>query len=89
MNESATLPANWGQVIPVRRWDRWSIHRRLQELNIPCACPIDGTLRVDVANPIDLLLVRSTVQQFTAPRQTSIDWLERCWETRVVCKAKH
>ncbi|MEL6381831.1 MAG: Asr1405/Asl0597 family protein [Cyanobacteria bacterium J06626_18] len=89
MNEPATLPTNWGQVVSVQRWDRWSIHRRLQELNIPCACPIDGTLRVDVENPTDLLLVRSTVRQFTTSRQTSVDWLERCWETRVVCKANH
>ncbi|MEO0989018.1 MAG: Asr1405/Asl0597 family protein [Cyanobacteria bacterium J06639_14] len=87
MSKSVTLPTNGGQVISVQRWDRWSIHRRLQELNIACACPIDGTLRVDVENPTDLLLVRSIVQQFTAPRQVSVDWLERCWDTRVVCKA--
>ncbi|MEM9008053.1 MAG: Asr1405/Asl0597 family protein [Cyanobacteria bacterium P01_F01_bin.86] len=89
MNKPTTLPSNWGQVISVQRCDRWSIHRRLQELNIPCACPSDGTLRVDIKNPTDLLLIRSTVQQFTAPRQTSVNWLERCWETRVFCKANH
>jgi hypothetical protein len=68
MNKPNRLPPpNWGQVIAVHRWDRWSIHHRLQELNIPCACPADGTLRVDVNHAIALLLVQSTVRQFTAP----------------------
>ncbi|NJL46929.1 MAG: hypothetical protein HC929_04790 [Leptolyngbyaceae cyanobacterium SM2_5_2] len=71
----------------VRRCDRWSIHRRLQELNIPAACPADGTLRVEVNHALALLLVRSAVFQFSLSRQESVDWLERCWQTRVVCLA--
>lgn len=89
MNKSITYPTHWGQIVAVRRWDRWSIHRRLQELDISCTCPNDGTLRVDAENPTAVLLVRSTVQQFTASRQASVDWLERCWETRVLCRADH
>ena len=89
MKKPVSPAPNWGQVVSVQRWDRWSIHRRLKELDIPCACPADGTLRVDVNHAIDLVLVRSTVQQFTAARQTSVDWLERCWETRVACTADH
>ena len=54
MNQSPTLPS-WGQTVSVRRCDRWSIHRRLQELNIPCACPADGTLRVEVNHALALL----------------------------------
>lgn len=72
-----------GQTIAVHRWDRWSIHRRLQELDIPCDCPADGTLRVDVNGAIALVLVHSTVRQYVCSRQESMDWLERCWNTQI------
>ncbi|MDB9525439.1 hypothetical protein PN498_05530 [Oscillatoria sp. CS-180] len=89
MKKPKPAVSNWGQVVTVQRSDRWSIHHRLQELNIPCACPTDGTLRVDVDHPVALLLVRSTVRQFLTTRKESIDWLERCWETRVDCFVNH
>lgn len=81
MNNSPFMAPDEGQVVFVQRCDRWSIHHRLQELNIPCACPRDGTLRVEVNHAIALVLVRSTVRQFLAPRQEAVDWLERCWQT--------
>lgn len=89
MNTSTSTTSTWGQIIPVQRCDRWSIHHRLQELDIPCACPADGTLRVEVNHATALLLVRSTVQQFTTSRLTNVDWLERCWETSVACTTDH
>ncbi|MDY6937800.1 MAG: hypothetical protein SWY16_09040 [Cyanobacteriota bacterium] len=78
---------NWGQVISVNRCDRWSIHYRLRELGIPSACPLDGTLRVEIDCPVALILVRSVVRQFAESRQVSLEWLERCWETKVACRA--
>lgn len=89
MTQSASPDPAWGQVVPVHRVDRWSIYRRLKELNIPCACPTDGTLRVEVNHPIALVLVQSAVRQFTAPRGVTVDWLERCWDSQVVCTANH
>jgi hypothetical protein len=86
MNQSSTLP-NWGQTVAVRRCDRWSIHRRLQELNIPCVCPADGTLRVEVNHAVALLLVHSAVRQFSTSREEGVAWLERCWQTQEVCVA--
>ena len=74
-------------VVSVHRCDRWSICRRLQELKIPCNCPADGTLRVNVRHAVELLLVNSVVRRFTCPRQASIVWLERCWETPTACTA--
>jgi hypothetical protein len=71
-----------GQPLAISRTDRWLIYYRLKELMIPCACPEDGSLRVDVENAIDAVLVRSTVQQFVASRHELLDWLERCWNTR-------
>jgi hypothetical protein len=73
-----------GQVVQIPRSDRWLIYHRLQELMIPCWCPDDGSLRVEANNGIAAILVRSTVQQFVASRQELVDWLERCWDTKVV-----
>ncbi len=69
------------QVIQVSRIDRWRVHRRLQELMIPSWCPEDGSLRVEVDNPLTALLVRSTVKQYVSSRYELVDWLERCWKT--------
>ena len=89
MNKCAALSPNQGQVVAVQRCDRWSIYRRLQELNIPCACPADGTLRVEVSHATALVLARSTILQFTTSRQVGVDWLERCWDTQVACQTNH
>lgn len=72
-----------GQVLQIPRSDRWQIYHRLQELMIPCCCPADGSLRVEVNNPTDAFLVRSTVLQFVSSRQELVDWLERCWDTEL------
>ncbi len=85
MNESTPTVPPWGQIVSVHRSYRWSIYRRLQELNIPCTCPADGTLRVDVDHAIALVLVHSAVRQCLSSRQDALDWLERCWQTQVVC----
>ncbi|MDM9381289.1 hypothetical protein QUB80_11295 [Chlorogloeopsis sp. ULAP01] len=60
--------------------DRWRIYHRLQELMIPCSCPPDGSLRVQVNSCLTVILVHSTVKQFVASRQELIDWLEQCWQ---------
>ena len=87
-NPTPTVPG-WGQVVAVPRGERWSSNRRLQELHISCSCPIDGTLRVDVNDALELMLVCSVIRQFTSPRQSSIGWLERCWQTQVSCTTNH
>lgn len=74
--------ASGGQVVTISRCDRWQVYHRLQELMIPCWCPADGSLWVDVNNCIAAVLVRSTVKQFVASRQELVDWLERCWQVQ-------
>ncbi|WP_404784489.1 Asr1405/Asl0597 family protein [Altericista sp. CCNU0014] len=69
------------QIVAIAQPDRWQVCYRLRELQIPCTCPADGTLRVAVDHAIALLLVRSTIQQFTASRRDLLDWLERCWQS--------
>ena len=72
------------QVAKINRSDRWSVYRRLQELKIPCWCPQDGTLWVQIDDCIDAILLRSIIQQFTSNRSELTDWLERCWSTQVL-----
>jgi hypothetical protein len=67
------------QVVKINRSDRWSVYRRLQELNIPCWCPPDGTLWIEIEHCIHAILIRSTIQQFVSSRLELTDWLERCW----------
>ncbi|MCS6814197.1 MAG: hypothetical protein NZ772_11635 [Cyanobacteria bacterium] len=69
-------------VVSVPRIERWQVYYRLQELMIPCWCLPDGSLRVEVQNGINALLLRSVVQQFIASRQELVTWLRRCWDAK-------
>lgn len=71
------------QVVKINRSDRWSVYRRLQELNISCWCPPDGTLWIEIEHCIHAILIRSTIQQFVSSRSELTDWLERCWSTEL------
>lgn len=77
------------QVAKIHRSDRWSVYRRLQELNISCWCPEDGTLWVEIDCCIDAILLRSTIQHFVSNRSELTDWLERCWSTQVLSKSNN
>lgn len=68
-----------GQIVQIPLGERWQIFHRLQDLMVPCWCPDDGSLRVEVNSCRDAILVRTIVQQFMASRPELIDWLERCW----------
>ncbi len=68
------------QTLTISRSDRWLACQRLQELQIPCTCQPDGTLQVEIVSPLDLIQIRSVVQQLTAPRPVLLDLLERCWD---------
>jgi hypothetical protein len=81
INDQLPINGSVTHVVAVPRSDRWRIYRRLQELMIPCWCLPDGSLRVEVQHITEALLLRSVVQQFVAPRQEMVTWLERCWET--------
>lgn len=67
------------QILTISRSDRWLVQQRLQSLSIPCHCPADGRLEVEVNTPVAIVQVRSVIQQLTAPRSELLDWLERCW----------
>lgn len=67
-------------VLTISRGDRWQVYQRLQELHIPCTCSRDGGLSVEIAHPIDILQLRSVIQQLTASRANLVGWLEQCWQ---------
>ena len=66
------------QILQIPLGDRWCIYHRLQELMISCSCPPDGSLRVQVNNLQEAILVRSTLMQFFASRHQLVKWLENC-----------
>jgi hypothetical protein len=66
-------------VADLPRLDRWSVCLRLQELGIASHCTEDGSLQVAIDNTLQALLLRSVIFRFFASKQTSIDWLDRCW----------
>ncbi|MEA5569723.1 Asr1405/Asl0597 family protein [Calothrix sp. UHCC 0171] len=68
------------QVINIPLAERWRIFHRLQELMIPCCCPTDGSLHVQISNLQTAILVRSILMQFFASREELIHWLEQCWQ---------
>ncbi|MDJ0531286.1 MAG: hypothetical protein QNJ70_02110 [Xenococcaceae cyanobacterium MO_207.B15] len=83
MYESTPPDTFVSQVAKIHRGDRWSVYRRLQELNIPCWCPEDGTLWIEIDRCIHAILLRSTIQQFASTRSELTQWLERCYSTEV------
>jgi hypothetical protein len=83
-NDQPDINSSRTHVVSVHRIDRWRIYHRLQELMIPCWCLPDGSLRVEVQTSTSALLLRSVVQQFVAPRQEMVNWLERCWAAELM-----
>lgn len=67
------------QVVEVKWADRWAVHHRLQELQIPCYCKSDFPLQVDIRNPTAAIQLWSVVKQITTPRHELISWLNECW----------
>ena len=68
------------QVVDIPINDRWQVYYRLQELQIQCWSPPDGSLKVDIRNDVDAILVCSAVMHITATRQVLVEWLYQCWQ---------
>ncbi|MGP1371771.1 MAG: Asr1405/Asl0597 family protein [Almyronema sp.] len=62
------------------RIERWNIYNRLQELAILCHCAKGQPLQVQINTVTELVQLWSVIQQFTAPRQTQLAYIERCWQ---------
>ena len=66
----------------INNTERWSIYRRLQELEIPCKCSTNQPLQVELNNPSAIAQLCCVVKQSTASRSELIDWLDECWRIR-------
>lgn len=72
------------QIALINRGRRWLLAGRLAQLGINSHCPQDGSIWVEVQNPLQAFLVRSVVLQMVASRNEQIDWLEHCWGSEIV-----
>ncbi|MFQ4136042.1 Asr1405/Asl0597 family protein [Nodosilinea sp. PGN35] len=69
-------------VVELDRITRWTVYRRLQELDVACECGCDRPLTVTIDTPTAALLVWSVVQTATLSKSSLTDHLERCWQQR-------
>lgn len=71
-------------VLTISRCDRWQACQRLQELHVVCHCAANGRLQVEINHPVDILQLRSVIQQLTASRSDLLHFLEQCWQIPLV-----
>ncbi|MEO1069103.1 MAG: Asr1405/Asl0597 family protein [Cyanobacteria bacterium J06638_6] len=69
-------------VFELDRADRWTVYRRLKDLNVVCECKCDRPLRAAIHTPTEALQVWSVLQAITRPKCLLADHLERCWQQR-------
>ena len=82
MNSSQLQPED-SEVVEVSCWeDRWQIHKRLQELEIPSWCDLGQPLRVQISNTNDAIQLSSVLQQFSSSRQELVSYIQRCWSLK-------
>lgn len=69
--------------VEIEGTERWSIYRRLQELEISCQCSANNSLRIEIHNELEIVQLGCVIKQSTASRIELIDWLESCWQIAV------
>lgn len=69
--------------IEVDRIDRWLVYQRLLELEIPCECAFNQPLEVEVNSVTTAIQLWSVVRCLSAPRQTLVCDLKRCWQAEL------
>lgn len=79
MNPSP-LPSSTSQSIDLPGLDRWQVYQRLQELDIPCQCSLYQPIKVQVANPTQLIQIWSVTRQVTISPAKLGKFLENCWQ---------
>ena len=70
--------------VGIKNTERWSIYRRLQELEISCRCSTNKPLEVELNCPIAIAQLSCVVKRITASRSELIDHLYRCRKIRRV-----
>lgn len=80
--EEGASEAKKPSILPVKWAYRWSVFRRLKELNIDCQCSTNEPLLVNLESPTTLMQVRSVLSQFSASRQDLVSRLDNCWQIK-------
>ena len=68
--------------VDIKNTERWSIYRRLQELEIPCRCSTNQPLEVELDRPIAIAQLSYVVKRMTASRSELVNWLDDCWKIK-------
>ncbi len=76
--------SNYLFIVDTAWGDRWQIHRRLQELKIPCKCSTGQLLVVTVDTPTAAIQVWSVTRTQSIGRSQLVNWLDRCFTLRAV-----
>ncbi|WP_309743715.1 MULTISPECIES: Asr1405/Asl0597 family protein [unclassified Chamaesiphon] len=71
--------SDWISIVDIAWGERWQIHRRLQELKIPCKCSTGQLLLVTVDTPTAAIQVWSVTRTQSLDRSQLVDWLDRCF----------
>ena len=73
-------PPEGKSIVEINCPDRWTVYRRLLELDIPCTCAPYQPLKVEVTNPAIAIQLWSVLRGVTQSSSQLILWLERCWK---------
>jgi len=71
------------QAITINGTERWDIYHRLQELEIPCQCPVHQPLTVQISSPNHLIQIWSVVRRINASRNELVTSLENYWQIQL------
>lgn len=70
------------ELLAINKSDRWSIYRRLQELEISCHCEIEKPLKVRIGTPTAALQLWCIARRYRTSRHQQLDFLEDCWQAQ-------
>lgn len=73
------LHSQQNEMIEVQCSERWSIYRRLQELEIPCSCSYSQPLKVQIGSTMIAIQLWGVSRQVNAARTILVEHLEQCW----------
>ena len=71
------------QLVTISPVERWTVYRRLQELDIHCHCAASQPLQADISTPLAALQLWSVVWSLQASRPALIAHLQSCWQRSI------
>jgi hypothetical protein len=84
LNVNPTTPAHSSPstTLTLDRVSRWTVHSRLQSLDIDADCGCDRPLTLNLHTAAEAIQVWCVIRACTAPRADLAEHLNRCWQQR-------